>query len=185
MANPQIRIIELPTTADISTTYTSEYLPIESTTEGGRRITVYSFLSSAGGQLFYSKVSSATDRAIATFDSTGALRNNEYATVDVYGAISAPGFKSTSSARYKFNVCDITGSLELVKQLRGVNFNWIKNNEKDVGLIAEEVNTVIPEVVGKDSEGNPSSVDYSKLVAVLINAVKELTARVETLEQKS
>lgn len=184
MANPQIRIIELPTDADISTTYTSEYVPIESTTEGGRRITVSNFLTTAGGQLFYSKVSSATDRAIATFSSSGALRNNPFATVDEYGAISAPGFKSTSSARYKFNICDITGSLELVKQLRGVNFNWKSNNEKDVGLIAEEVNVVVPEVVGKDFEGNPNSVDYSKLVAVLINAVNELTARVEALEQK-
>ncbi len=57
-----------------------------------------------------------------------------------------------------------------------------KNDEKSVGVIAQEVETILPELV-KGEEGD-KSVNYSGLVGVLIEAVKELSARVEELENR-
>jgi hypothetical protein len=58
-------------------------------------------------------------------------------------------------------------------QLRGVSFEWIEDGMQDIGLIAEEVGAVIPEVVEYEANGRDAvSVDYDKLVSVLIEAVK-------------
>jgi hypothetical protein len=70
----------------------------------------------------------------------------------------------------------------MLNQLRGVKFTWKENDEKSVGVIAQEVEAILPELV-KGEEGD-KSVNYSGLVGVLIEAVKELSARVEELENK-
>ena len=191
MANPQIRIIELPQDYDLSTTFGTDFLAIESAAEGGRKITVYDFFNTGASVLFYNKVAGGgTERAIATFNSAASgLYNNSNATIDSSGTITALGFKATSSQRYKTNIENITGATELVNQLRGVTFDWTLEPlatvaPHDIGLIAEEVAHVLPTVVGRDSSGQANSVDYSKIVAVLINAVKELDARVKALENK-
>jgi hypothetical protein len=191
MANPQIRIIELPQDYDLSTTFGVDFLAIESAAEGGRKITVYDFFNTGGSALFYKKVTGGgTERAIATFNSAASgLYDNSAATIDSSGTITALGFKATSSQRYKTNIENITGATELINQLRGVTFNWTleplaTNVPRDIGLIAEEVANVLPTIVGKDSNGQVNSVEYSKIVAVLINAVKELDARVKALENK-
>jgi hypothetical protein len=191
MANPQIRIIELPQEYDLSTTFGVDFLAIESAAEGGRKITVYDFFNTGGSALFYKKVAGGgTERAIVTFNSAAsALYDNSGATIDSSGTITALGFKATSSQRYKTNIENITGATDLINQLRGVTFDWTLEPlatvaPHDIGLIAEEVANVLPYIVGKDSSGQANSVDYSKLVAVLINAVKELDTRVKALERK-
>ncbi|HSH00002.1 MAG TPA: tail fiber domain-containing protein, partial [candidate division Zixibacteria bacterium] len=96
-----------------------------------------------------------------------------------------------SSRRWKHDIVAIPDALEKVQQLRGVTYRWNTDNRPDVGLIAEEVGTVIPEVVSYDDNGvDAKSVDYARLVAVLIEAVKQqqqtidaLTRRVEELER--
>lgn len=191
MANPQIRIIELPQDFNLSTTFGTDFIPVESAAEGGRKITVYDFFNTAGNVLFYSKTSKGgTERAIATYNSaTSALYDNPNATIDSSGTITAPAFRATSSQRYKTDIQDLIGATELIKQLRGVTFKWTVEPLAtvipiDIGLIAEEVNAIVPAVVGKDAENNPNSVDYSRLVAILINAIKELEARIVALETK-
>lgn len=191
MANPQIRIIELPQDYNLSTTFGTDFIPVESAAEGGRKITVYDFFNTAGGLIFYLKTSKGgTERAIATYNSaTSALYDNPNTNIDSSGSITAPSFRATSSQRYKTDIQDLLGATELVKQLRGVTFKWsleplASTIPTDIGLIAEEVNAVVPAVVGKDAENNPNSVDYSRLVAILINAIKELEARIVVLENK-
>jgi len=79
-----------------------------------------------------------------------------------------------SSRRFKSNVTTIEHALDKVVQLRGVMFDWKENGKHDIGLIAEEVGQVIPEVVKYEDNGvDAQSVDYSRLVAVLIEATKE------------
>ena len=89
-----------------------------------------------------------------------------------------------SSARWKTNIDAISDPLEKLKRLRGVYFDWKESGTHDIGMIAEEVAEVIPEVVGyeKDS-GTPESLDYGRLVALLVEAVKEQQARIDTLEK--
>lgn len=92
---------------------------------------------------------------------------------------------STSDARLKTNVETIVDGMSIVGQLRPVRYTWIDTerlgSQVEVGLIAQEVQAVLPEVIGTNHDGM-LSLDYSKVVAVLIGAVKELQARVAALE---
>ena len=100
------------------------------------------------------------------------------------------GFTDVSDRREKDNIATITGATEKVKQLRGVTHTWIDNRDEGAthyGLIAQEVREVIPEVVTesatKEDETEPTlGVAYQKLVPLLIETIKELEARIETLE---
>ncbi|MDM8560694.1 tail fiber domain-containing protein, partial [Candidatus Parabeggiatoa sp. HSG14] len=81
---------------------------------------------------------------------------------------------SPSDQRHKQNIQTLGGSLAKLAQLRGVSFNWKEDTEeKQIGLVAQEVEKVFPELVSTDSEGY-KSIAYGKLSAVLIEAVKEL-----------
>ena len=71
--------------------------------------------------------------------------------------------------------------MEKLRELRGVNFDWISSKKADVGIIAQDVESVLPTLVHFDDDGF-RSVDYPKLVALLIEAVKHLDARVQQLE---
>jgi hypothetical protein len=88
-----------------------------------------------------------------------------------------------SSARWKTNVQTIAGALDQVQRLRGVSFDWKADGTHDIGLIAEEVGQVVPEVVAYEENGKDAkSVDYARLVAVLIEAVKEQHSQIGELK---
>jgi hypothetical protein len=104
---------------------------------------------------------------------------------------------SLSSQRWKSNVRPIADPIDQVRALRGVRYTWTETGEEHVGLIAEDVGRVVPEVVTYEENSiDARSVDYGRLVAVLIEAVKaqqaqlaaeraaveDLRARVEALE---
>jgi hypothetical protein len=86
-----------------------------------------------------------------------------------------------SSLRWKTNIQTIESALDMVQQLRGVRFNWIANGQRDIGLIAEEVGLVVPEVVVYEENGiDAKSVDYNRLVAILIEAIKEQQTQIDS-----
>jgi hypothetical protein len=95
----------------------------------------------------------------------------------------APG--ACSDRRFKQNITPIASALEKVTKLQGVTFAWNRKDypqrfftdQPQIGLIAQDVETVIPEVVLTDKEGF-KSVTYDKLAAVLIEAVKEMIQKV-------
>ena len=94
----------------------------------------------------------------------------------------------SSDKRLKENIKPIENSLEKVKSINGVTFEWNKKShkptgKKDVGVIAQEVEEILPEVVETRINGY-KAVDYQKLTALLIESVKELSAKVEALESK-
>ena len=85
----------------------------------------------------------------------------------------ADAWTTYSSKRWKTNIKPIEGALDKVKGLRGVSYDWKADGKHDIGLIAEEVGEVIPEVVAYEDNGTDAkSVSYARLVAVLIEAVK-------------
>lgn len=86
-----------------------------------------------------------------------------------------------SDARIKTDVETIEGALSLILRMRGVRYTRIDSGARGTGVIAQEIQEVMPEVV---LEGEMLSVAYGNLVGVLIEAVKELTARVEELEAR-
>ena len=86
-------------------------------------------------------------------------------------------------ARVKENVLTLENSLEKVQNLRGVSYNKIGEPEKKIGVIAQEVLEVIPEVVSQDSEGT-YSVAYGNITAVLIEAIKEQQTQIDELKEE-
>ena len=97
------------------------------------------------------------------------------------GAVTAPNFVSSSDARLKSDVETIAGALALVSALRGVRFTM--DGMRQIGVIAQEIEPVLPEVVQADAESDQLSVAYGNITGLLIEAVKELTARVAALEE--
>ena len=88
-----------------------------------------------------------------------------------------------SDERLKDNIETLTDGLDKVEQLRGVTYT--RNEKENIGVIAQEVEKILPEIVlTADDEMGTKSVDYSRLTAVLIEAVKDLSARVKELEGK-
>ena len=109
------------------------------------------------------------------------------ATGNIQGVnITATGdFNSTSDIRLKTNIKTLTNSLDKVLQMRGVEYDRIDLNEKhQIGVIAQEVEQIFPDLVSTNEEG-VKSVSYGNITAVLIEAVKELTARVKELESRN
>ena len=84
----------------------------------------------------------------------------------------------TSSARYKDNIRDSIYGLSHVMQMRSAQFEYKDNGRSDVGLIAEELDPIIPELVGKNKDGQPDSVSYDRMVSVLVKAIQELNTLV-------
>ena len=108
---------------------------------------------------------------------TLASNNEATFTADV----NAPNFNSTSDATLKTNVETLTGSLDAVKSLRGVSFDWLENGGSEVGVIAQEVEDVLPDVVNTNEDGI-KSVKYGNMVAVLIEAMKEQQVQIDELK---
>ena len=81
------------------------------------------------------------------------------------------------------NIQAISGALGIVDRLRGVSFDWKPDGKHDIGFIAEDVAEVLPEAVADDESGKDAkAVDYSCLVAVLIEAVKEQQVQIKSHE---
>lgn len=104
--------------------------------------------------------------------------------ISVAGSITATGdVTAYSDASLKTDVVTIAGALDLIRRMRGVRYQRLDTGAAGIGVIAQELRAVTPELVAENPEG-PLSVAYGNLVGVLIEAVKELAARVETLEPR-
>ena len=101
------------------------------------------------------------------------------------GNMSAGSITETSSIALKENITPIEDALEAIIKLPGKVYDRKDGSSyNEVGLIAEEVNEVIPNVVKKDATGNTESIYYSRLSAYLIEAVKALKTEVDSLKGK-
>ena len=130
-----------------------------------------------------------SDAGSARFrDSAG----NDNLQLDSAGNLTATGnVTAYSDARLKTDVNTINDALGIVGKLRGVSYKWIATDKPSIGVIAQEIEEVIPEVVLTNRNTNPStgetteikSVDYGKIVGVLINAINELKAEVDALKK--
>ena len=95
------------------------------------------------------------------------------------GIVTATDFNALSDENYKENVITVNNALNKVEQLRGVSFDWKENSRSSYGVIAQELQKVLPELVHGD---NPKTVNYNGIIGVLIEAIKELKKEVEELK---
>ena len=112
---------------------------------------------------------------------TGTGNINITGDATLSGTVNAQNFNTTSDARLKENVATIENSVDIITSIRGVTFDWISSGESSVGVIAQEVEAVVPEIV---SNGDTKQVNYNGLIGVLIEAVKELKVENDNLKEQ-
>lgn len=101
--------------------------------------------------------------------------------INASGNVTANGFVYNSDRNLKKNITPLSGSLEKILALNGYSFDWKSTGTKDIGVIAQEVETVFPELVHTNSEGI-KSVEYGNLIAPLIEAMKIQQKEIESLK---
>ena len=139
-----------------------------------------SYLTSAGS---YNGSTARTVSVAGTSVNTGnTLVARDISGDFTAGTITATDFNSTSDNRVKENIKTIENSLNTLTQLRGVSFDWKETGKGSYGVIAQELEEILPDLV---KTGEVKSVNYNGLIGVLIEAVKELKAEVEELKSKS
>ncbi len=99
----------------------------------------------------------------------------------VNGIVGASAYYYTSDMALKTNVHPLNNSLAKILNLQGVSFNWKEGGEYSIGLIAQDVENIFPEVVSIDEE-DLKSIEYGKLIAPLIEAIKEQQTKIQKLE---
>ncbi len=104
----------------------------------------------------------------------------------VAGQVTATGFVTSSDRRLKTHIKDLNYGLKEVLSLQPVSYNWKKtpNTDKQIGLIAQDVRKLVPEAVVGDEAKEKLAVNYTELIPVLINAIKEQQKQIEELKQK-
>jgi len=101
---------------------------------------------------------------------------------EVVGTAYIGSIVETSERDLKKEINPLTSEINNIMQLNPVNFKWKKDEKYSKGFIADEVNTVYPELVYKNQQGIPKGIEYSKLVSVLVQGIKDLKKELE--EQK-
>jgi hypothetical protein len=135
------------------------------------------------GNLYVTNNITAGNNLVATNDVSAGGNVAATGNVTAGGSITATGnVTAYSDASLKTDVETLTNALDTVLKLRGVSYTMINSGEAGIGVIAQETREVLPQVV-KDNNGI-LSVAYANMVGVLIEAVKELSAKVDKLEGK-
>ena len=101
------------------------------------------------------------------------------------GAAIADGWDTYSSRRFKTNIHPLLGALDKVEHLQGVSYNRKSDGKSEIGVIAEDVDQVVPEIVSRNPKTNEvQGVDYSRLAALLIEAVKSQQAKIDSQQSE-
>jgi len=163
------------------------WLTLNNTSAGG---TYWHLISSGSGNgegagklLIGPSGSATTSNTMMTLQSNGNVGIGTFAPsqrLTVNGNVLANNVGVPSSIRFKDHVVPLEGALESLMKLEGVRFDWKPEFAKergftsDVGFVAEDVAKVFPEIVLKDAEGNVIGMDYSRVTAVAVEAIKQL-----------
>jgi hypothetical protein len=95
----------------------------------------------------------------------------------ISGIITCTDLNSSSDANLKTNVQKLNNSIEILKQINPVSFNWKDNGKKSYGIIAQELEKILPELIGEMN--GYKTISYTPLMALLIDAILELDKRIE------
>ena len=104
------------------------------------------------------------------------------------GYVTSNGFNSYSDIRLKINIKNIIDPLGKISKINGVTFDWknkkSRGSRKQIGLIAQEVLEIVPEAVNLDEATGSYSVNYSRMIALSIEAIKELKKEIDLLKNE-
>jgi hypothetical protein len=117
----------------------------------------------------------------------GSNQTAEVTTTKLYfnpstGTLNATIFNTLSDINSKTNIKTLENSLNTVLKLRGVSFNWADNGNKSIGVIAQEIEQIVPEIVNTNENGI-KSVTYDSIIGLLIEAIKQQQQQINDLYQ--
>jgi len=130
-----------------------------------------------------------TISASATFSSNTTFNDNvlftnptvHTANITSSGTITASDFNSLSDAKYKTDVHPINDALSIVSKLEGKHFIWKNTGKPSLGFIAQDVEEVLPQLINTQDNGS-KTINYSVLVAVLVEAIKQQQKQIDELK---
>ena len=126
----------------------------------------------------------ATITYISSSDSWQFNKNaNVQGNISATGTITSPFFYSESDIALKEDVNPISNALKKVLKLTGVDFIWKRTNQKGLGVIAQEVEKIIPHIVSTSRSGY-KTVQYDSIVPLLIEAIKDQQKQIDDLRKK-
>jgi hypothetical protein len=129
------------------------------------------------------RVTGTTSLAGAVSDITTLAAGNTTITgfINSTSTVTAVDFNSTSDVRYKSDIVKIEGALDKLNSLSGYTFTMNETGERSTGLIAQEVEKVLPEAVkGEDKK----TLSYGNMIGLLVEAIKEQGRKIEVLESE-
>jgi hypothetical protein len=175
--NPTIGVLEVN-----SSTSAPQVVVFQRSTTDYSRITFRNGSSAAANRFW--DLAGTTDPTAASNDKFNIYNNTVGDILSIRGngnAILMGTLTQSSDARLKTNIQPLKSSIQNIRQLNGYTYNWKENNrdkEKQIGVLAQEVQKIYPELVNQDEKG-VLSVNYIGLVPVLIEGIKEQQKQIE------
>ena len=160
-----------PANTTLSVNISGSAAQVANTLTRGTYLTGNNFNGSAATTWAVDATSASTASKVVARDASGNFSAN---------IISAVDFNSTSDARLKTDIQDING-LDLIAQIDPVQFKWKDSGKLSYGVIAQQLETSLPELVIEREDGM-KGVSYIPIIAMLLDAVKALDTRVKELE---
>ena len=172
------------------TTSTGAYQSVASVGTSGQVLTsngagALPTFQNAAGATITGTTTNGTYYVVGTTSTSGSLTTASISNTNAVsynastGALTAVSMVSSSDERLKSNIQTLTNAVQTVENLRGVSY--LRNDRPEIGVIAQEVEKVLPMLVHENEEGY-KSVAYGNMVGLLIEAVKELSAEVKALK---
>lgn len=181
-------------TADNTVTLTNKTIEDPIVTLGGTEGTAGQAIISQGagqpptfgaaGATITNETSSSSNFYPALADSTSGNYTDAYVSSTKLffqpstGTLNATTFNSLSDASVKTNVNEIDNGLDVINAIAGVEFDWQDNGDRSAGVVAQELEKVLPHLVSTSDEGM-KSVNYAGLTAYLLSAIKELSDKIK------
>ena len=135
--------------------------------------------ATSSASTFYPVIASSTSGSLTTAN----VVSSGFSFVPSTGTLTVTALTESSSITLKENVTPIDNALDAILQLVGVTYDRRDGSSKgEAGLIAEEVNKIIPNIVSKDKDGNPEGIHYTKITAYLVEAIKSLKTEINALK---
>ena len=129
---------------------------------------------------YYPSMASGTSGSM----STAYVSNSKLYFNPSTGTLSSTIFDSLSDESVKDNISIISDSLSIINQLNGVEFTWKDNDKPSAGVIAQQLESVLPALVDTNDDTGLKSVNYSGIIGYLIEGIKELNSEILELKKK-
>jgi hypothetical protein len=159
----------------ITTVGTSNTITFAST-GGGGSISITDDTTNSG--TYYPLLGTVTTGTLSTANTSSTKLYYQPST----GILNATNFNSLSDRNKKTDIQIISNSLNIVENLNGITFKWIENGLPSAGLIAQDVEKYLPQLISNGENGK--TLNYDGVIGVLVEAIKELSQRVKYLEGK-